>query len=103
MARTPAKGSGDLEQVGSERNAAEVTQTIPTASVARKKHPNTDLILGLLRRQEGATREQMSEATGWLPHTTRAALTGLKKMGHVITSEKPDGVRTYKVTAVSKV
>jgi len=38
----------------------------------------------------------MVEATGWLPHTARAALTGLKKKGHEVTSVKSDGVRTYR-------
>jgi hypothetical protein len=33
----------------------------------------------------------MREATGWLPHTTRAALTGLRKRGYVIARERIDG------------
>jgi hypothetical protein len=36
------------------------------------------------------------QPAGWLPHTTRAALTGLKKKGHTVTSTKADGVRTYR-------
>lgn len=55
-------------------------------------------VLALLNRPEGATLDQMVEATGWLPHTTRAVLTGFKKKGHSITSEKVDGVRTYRAT-----
>ena len=36
----------------------------------------------------------------WLPHTTRAALTGLKKKGHAVTSDKVEGrVRIYRVVA----
>jgi hypothetical protein len=31
-----------------------------------------------------------------VPHTTRAALTGLKKKGYAISSDKVDGVRTYR-------
>jgi hypothetical protein len=46
-----------------------------------------------------ATLEQMIAVTGWLPHTTRAALTGLKKKGYVISSDKVDGVRTYRAVA----
>jgi hypothetical protein len=38
----------------------------------------------------------MIAVTGWLPHTTRAALTGLKKKGYAISSDKVDGVRTYR-------
>lgn len=39
----------------------------------------------------------MVEATGWLPHTTRAALTGLRKKGHVITKTKRDDVTVYQI------
>ena len=53
----------------------------------------------LVIRDEGATLDQMIAATGWLPHTTRAALTGLKKKGYVISSDKIDGVRTYRAVA----
>jgi hypothetical protein len=33
----------------------------------------------------------MIEATGWLPHTTRAALTGLRKRGYAVLLERQDG------------
>jgi hypothetical protein len=40
----------------------------------------------------------MVEATGWLPHTTRAALTGLRKKGYAIQKSKnPDGVTVYRL------
>lgn len=57
----------------------------------------TGMIVSLMERAEGATLEDMTGATGWLPHTTRAALTGLRKRGHEIASTKVDGVRTYRV------
>lgn len=56
-------------------------------------------VIALLTRDVGATLDQMIEATGWLPHTTRAALTGLRKRGYEIISEKTDGVRTYRAKA----
>lgn len=56
-------------------------------------------LAALVVRDEGATLDQMIAATGWLPHTTRAALTGLKKKGYVISSDKVDGVRTYRAVA----
>lgn len=52
-------------------------------------------MIALLQREEGATLEELVAATGWLPHTTRAAMTGLKRKGHTITSVKADGVRRY--------
>ena len=33
----------------------------------------------------------MTEATGWLPHTTRAALTGLRKRGYAVVRERTGG------------
>lgn len=55
------------------------------------------LVLALLRREQGATLAELVEATGWLPHTTRAALTGLRKKGHGIAKAKRDEVTCYRV------
>jgi hypothetical protein len=38
---------------------------------------------------------ELIEATGWLPHTTRAALTGLRKKGHAIARGKRDDATCY--------
>ncbi|MFO1240584.1 MAG: DUF3489 domain-containing protein [Sphingomonadaceae bacterium] len=62
-------------------------------------HTKRDTVLALLARPHGASLDEMVAATGWLPHTTRAMLTGLKKKGHVLASEKIDGVRRYRVAA----
>ena len=35
------------------------------------------LVIDLLRRADGATVVDLTQATGWLPHAARAALTGL--------------------------
>jgi hypothetical protein len=35
----------------------------------------------MLRRAKGASIQEIRSTTGWLPHTTRAALTGLRKRG----------------------
>jgi DNA-binding IclR family transcriptional regulator len=45
-------------------------------------------VIDLLRRADGATIVDLSEATGWLPHTTRAALTGLRKRGYAVVREE---------------
>ena len=41
-------------------------------------------LLSLLQRAEGASLDEMIERTGWQGHTVRAAMTGLRKKGHVI-------------------
>lgn len=55
-------------------------------------------IVDLLSREGGATLEEMSALANWLTHSTRAFLTGLKKRGFEVVSEKVDGVRHYRIT-----
>ena len=48
------------------------------------------LILSMLQRKVGASLADLVSATGWLPHTTRAALTGLRKRGYVLERSRPE-------------
>jgi len=47
-------------------------------------------LIALLSQKGGVDVPSLSNTLGWLPHTTRAALTGLRKSGYEITSVKPD-------------
>jgi len=67
------------------------------SAVEVKPQTKQALLIELLEREEGATLAQLVEATSWLPHTTRAALTGLRKKGHVITASKADGLSVYRI------
>jgi hypothetical protein len=49
------------------------------------------LIIAMLSRREGATMDDLIAATGWLPHTTRAALTGLRQKGLCLERSKSEG------------
>lgn len=73
--------------------------TSPITAGPAVKVTKRNQLAALLVRDEGATLDQMIAATGWLPHTTRAALTGLRKAGYAIDSDKVDGVRTYRAVA----
>ncbi|WP_428332621.1 DUF3489 domain-containing protein [Novosphingobium sp.] len=55
------------------------------------------VVLGLLMREEGASIKEIVAATGWLPHTTRAALSGLRKKGQAITRDKIDDATRYRI------
>ena len=55
----------------------------------------------MLQRTDGATLSELIAATGWLPHTTRAALTGLRKKGHAIDKSKRDGATCYRIASVA--
>ena len=70
----------------------------PTTRESPRAGSKLALVLGFLQRPEGATVEQLIEATGWLPHTTRAALTGLRKRGYSVAREgRPDEGSIYRV------
>ena len=74
--------------------------TVPsTPSTADKTPSKLAQLIALLVREEGATLDQIVAAASRLPHTTRAAMTGLKKKRYAISNEKVDGVRTYRAVA----
>jgi len=73
-----------------------------TPSSSSNKQTKKSQVLSLLRREEGATLDEMVTATGWLPHTTRAALTGLRKAGHAIGKGKRGDVTCYSIEAVAQ-
>lgn len=77
--------------------ALETKAKVATTPPALRPGTKQALVLELLGRDEGATLDQLVSATGWLPHTTRAALTSLRKKGHAIDSTKAGDVRTYRV------
>lgn len=86
-----------------KNTASTKPQTRPakeTAAPAKaKKTTKRDKLAALLCRDEGATIDQMMKATSWLPHTVRAAMTGLRKTGYVIDGDKMDGISTYRAVA----
>ena len=56
------------------------------------------IVIDLLARKRGAGIEELASATGWLPHTTRAALTGLRKRGYAIERERSEkGGSVYRI------
>lgn len=52
-------------------------------------------LLDAVSRPGGATLEDLTTASGWLPHTTRAALTRLRQRGFDIRLATVDGRKAY--------
>lgn len=76
------------------------TKTKPkTTSPQKPADTKIGTVIKLLKRKQGASIYELVKATGWQPHSTRAALTGLRKTGLAITSEKVDGVRYYRAAS----
>ncbi|AUW59019.1 hypothetical protein C1T17_13865 [Sphingobium sp. SCG-1] len=72
---------------------------VPLPAKPAPARTKTSDVLELLRRESGATLDELTAVTGWLPHTTRAALTGLRKKGHAIVRGKRDEVSCYTLDA----
>ncbi len=74
-----------------------------TAQPKEKTASKQDQVISLLRRQEGASIPEMSEVTGWAPHSVRGFMSGaLKKRLKIdVISEKADnGERRYFVAPI---
>jgi len=70
------------------------------ATPSKREGTKQATLIELLQRPEGATLEQMVQATGWQQHTVRGCMAGAlkKKLGLSIVSEKTDGQqRTYRI------
>jgi DNA-binding MarR family transcriptional regulator len=85
--RARPKGRGTRESGRDAPSAPPATGTKPEFRAGSKQA----LILSMLQRKTGANLADLVSATGWLPHTTRAALTGLRKRGYVLERSRAEG------------
>jgi len=84
-----------LAAIGREQPAPAAAEGVP-----RRTRENTKqaAMVALLKRPEGATLAQLIEVTHWQSHSVRGALALMKRHpGTAVTSEKVEGVRTYRL------
>jgi hypothetical protein len=86
---------------GEESATPNIALVEPVSDVAPRVGSKSAAVIALLQREQGATLIEMVEATGWLPHTTRAALTGLRKKGHAIAKGKRGDVTCYTIVVAA--
>ncbi|SCW76147.1 Protein of unknown function [Sphingobium faniae] len=77
-----------------EKNVA--ADSAPAAS-SPSRTTKANLLLSMLQRPGGAVMAELTDTTGWLPHTVRAALTGLRKKGNIIDRGTRDGKACYRI------
>lgn len=66
------------------------------------RETKTGILCKLLSRKTGADLDALRAATGWQPHSVRAALSGLRKAGYSIDRKdpsKPGGSTVYRITS----
>ncbi|MDU8946609.1 DUF3489 domain-containing protein [Ovoidimarina sediminis] len=66
-----------------------------------KRKTKREQLIQMLTRKSGVDVATISDKLGWQSHTTRAALTGLRKAGFEISAEKPGqgNALSYRITA----
>jgi Protein of unknown function (DUF3489) len=76
-----------------------VAQASDIGKAAPREGSKLASVIAMLRRSEGATILALTEATGWLPHTTRAAITGVRKRGYSVILERGgEGASVYRLS-----
>ena len=78
---------------------------LATASVPDADRPRAStkraLLIGMLERPEGASVAEIGQRLGWLAHTVRAAITGLRHAGREVTRSKDaEGQSVYRLARV---
>jgi hypothetical protein len=94
-AATPAKKGKPAKRKARATKAAPAEKPTPRAGTKQA------LMIDLLKRPEGATVEQIAEATGWQHHTIRGAISGAlkKKLGLTVEATRTREVGPNKTGA----
>ena len=74
-----------------------------TKARAGRRPTKKDQLINLLGTKSGADIKTLSEKLGWQQHTTRAAMSGLRKAGYEVTGEKPakGGMSKFRILSSS--
>ena len=72
--------------------AAQDTQDAPTGKLGE--------VLQAISADAGATLAEITTLTGWLPHTARAAVSGLRKRGYDVALIQQSGRKAYRLSSV---
>ena len=80
---------------------AEAVDAPSPATNGAGRTTKADLLVTMLSTADGASIDELVAATGWLQHTTRAALTGLKKKGHAVERIGDRGASRYRIGATA--
>jgi hypothetical protein len=85
------------------KRAATSTRAPTKKAAPQPAATKAEMIIGLLRRADGATATDLAKATGWQQHSVRGFLSGdlKKKRGLAVTTEKVDGVTRYRLAKAS--
>lgn len=79
------------DEPAAEHGSQEAPQRRPTGKLGE--------VLQAISADTGATLAEITTMTGWLPHTARAAVTGLRKRGYDVALIQQGERKAYRLTA----
>jgi Protein of unknown function (DUF3489) len=97
----------DAKPTGSRGTRASAAEAVIGSKAAPGSAPSdtlparvsrTDQLMEALLTPEGASIEDLCTRFSWLPHSARAALTGLRKRGLDVERSKEGSVTVYRIT-----
>lgn len=97
--RVAQKSKAKTEVAG---QAAAKVKTPKPADTTPQRQTKASMVEAMLARKEGVTLNAMCEAAGWLAHTCRAFLTGLRKKGKEVGRDKDAAGTTIYRLGVTK-
>ena len=104
-ARTNAgKPGGAAKSKSLKKRKDDATPFVEGKSDKTRKVTKQQICIGLLSRPDGASIEDLQEATSWQAHSVRGFLAGAvkKKLGLTLVSDKPaDGPRRYRILSAA--
>lgn len=72
----------------------------PLPKSRKQASTKSAVITRLVSRAKGANMAELQAATGWQPHSVRAALSGMRKRGATVTlSQSAKGASVYRLSA----
>jgi len=86
---------------GLRTNTSEEVSKAPhgqTGGLGARKGSKQQLVVGMLSTAAGASISELMAATNWLPHSTRAVLSRLRKEGYSLDCQRAEGGTRYRVT-----
>lgn len=84
-----------------EINTAGNRTLTKTSALPAKRTNKREQLIKMLRRKAGVDVPTISGKMGWLPHSTRAALSGLRKADFELEATKPEqgGPARYRIVS----
>lgn len=97
--RKSAESATSQSPAPKRQKAQSTAKTTPVTTAIDTKQSR---LIALMRRPAGATLAELTEATGWQPHSVRGAISGVLRKRHGLTvtlQQQAGGVAAYRIQA----